>query len=483
MKRNNLDKLYQEQFKDFAPPPNPEVWQRIEASLNEKKNRRIIPIWWRFGGIAAILILGLLTFSLFFSKENQPSIEQKVTTTTTKKATEPTKTVNASENNDALVTSNPNSNENEANAITTHTTTKAINRNRTSAENPLLKSTSAVVSNKTQKNKDGFKANEAAISNELPNKTNADIVATNNNPEASNTDNTVSEQNKTNGILFDDSRIAQNKAVKDTLVNHQKKSIFEAIEESEEVVQQNDDEIKKWSLGPSVAPVYFDAIGQGSPIHSTFNSNSKSGNLNLSYGLTVAYQVSKKISLRSGVHKVDYGYDTKDVSFSSSLSALNNGQIENIDYSQSARTIVVSSAKERTAAFSDNAEIANTVAPLSGRMVQQLGYIEVPMELNYRLLDHKFGINVIGGVSSLFLLDNAVSLESNELVTEMGAANNVNDVSFSTNIGLGLDYKINNALKINLEPMFKYQLNTFNNTSGEFRPYTIGVYSGLRFQF
>ena len=142
-----------------------------------------------------------------------------------------------------------------------------------------------------------------------------------------------------------------------------------------------------------------------------------------------------------------------------------------------------SSAKELTAAFSDNAEVANTIAPLSGSMVQQLGYLEVPMELNYRLLDNKFGINVIGGVSSLFLLDNAVSLESNELVTEMGAANNVNDVSFSTNIGLGLDYKINNALKINLEPMFKYQLNTFNNTSGEFRPYTIGVYSGLRFQF
>ena len=40
-------------------------------------------------------------------------------------------------------------------------------------------------------------------------------------------------------------------------------------------------------------------------------------------------------------------------------------------------------------------------------------------------------------------------------------------------------YKLN----LNLEPVFKYQLNTFTNTSGDFRPYFVGFYTGLSFKF
>ena len=83
----------------------------------------------------------------------------------------------------------------------------------------------------------------------------------------------------------------------------------------------------------------------------------------------------------------------------------------------------------------------------------------------------------------MFLVDNAVSLESNNLVTEMGEANNANSVNFSTNIGVGFNYEISQKLQLNVEPIFKYQLNTFSQTAGQFRPYSVGVYSGLSFRF
>lgn len=42
----NIDRLYQEKFKDFEAPPPPEVWSRISEKLDaDKKKRRIIP-WW-----------------------------------------------------------------------------------------------------------------------------------------------------------------------------------------------------------------------------------------------------------------------------------------------------------------------------------------------------------------------------------------------------------------------------------------------------
>ena len=237
-------------------------------------------------------------------------------------------------------------------------------------------------------------------------------------------------------------------------------------------------------MGPSVAPVYFDAIGQGSPIHSNFATNTKSGNLNLSYGLSVTYQINERLTVRSGVHKVDYGYDTNEIVFSSTLPSSGSEALKNIDYAQTSRGLIVESkTTARSAAENAVFDILAQSPEFDGRMVQQMGYVEVPVELSYALVNKKFGVNVIGGFSSLFLVDNAVSLESQGFVTEMGEANNVNDINFSANAGIGLDYQFSPKIRFSLEPVFKYQLNTFSDTAGDFRPYTIGVYSGVNFRF
>ena len=118
-----------------------------------------------------------------------------------------------------------------------------------------------------------------------------------------------------------------------------------------------------------------------------------------------------------------------------------------------------------------------------GEMIQQFGYVEVPVELNYAVTDGKLGVNIIGGVSSLFLVDNSISLESGNLKTDIGEANNINSLNFSTNVGLGLNYKVTPKIQLNVEPVFKYQLNTFSNSSGNFQPFSLGVYSGLSFKF
>ena len=241
----------------------------------------------------------------------------------------------------------------------------------------------------------------------------------------------------------------------------------------------------RWSVGPSLAPVYFDASGDGSPIGPDFSSNSKSGNLNLSYGLTVSYEVGQKLRIRSGVHRVNFGYSTNDVLFSSTLRAASGDKISNIDYNPNSSTLVVESRESAKASPSTlSKEVAlNSVPSLDGKMLQQLGYIEVPLEVNYALVDKKFGVDLIGGFSSLFLVDNSVLLESNTLVTEIGEANNINSLNFSANVGMGLNYRFSPKIKINVEPVFKYQLNTFSNVSGNFQPYSIGVYSGFSFRF
>ena len=74
-------------------------------------------------------------------------------------------------------------------------------------------------------------------------------------------------------------------------------------------------------------------------------------------------------------------------------------------------------------------------------------------------------------------------LDSNGTTTEIGQATNMNDLNFSTNVGLGLFYNLNTALQVRMQPVFKYHLNTFTDTSGSFQPYSVGIYSGLSFRF
>jgi hypothetical protein len=112
-----------------------------------------------------------------------------------------------------------------------------------------------------------------------------------------------------------------------------------------------------------------------------------------------------------------------------------------------------------------------------------MGYLEVPIELSYAIVDKKFGINVIGGVSTLFLNENKITVVSDGLITNLGEANNLNKTHFSTNVGLGMRYRFYKAFQANFEPMFKYQINTFSKGDGNFKPYFLGLYTGVSYSF
>ena len=118
-----------------------------------------------------------------------------------------------------------------------------------------------------------------------------------------------------------------------------------------------------------------------------------------------------------------------------------------------------------------------------GTLKQEINFVEIPVELSYKIIDKKFGIELIGGMSTLFLTENNVSLVSAGQEMIIGKANNLNEIHFSSNVGLGFKYNFWGNFNANFQPMFKYQINTFNNDSRDFKPYFIGLYSGISFSF
>ena len=205
----------------------------------------------------------------------------------------------------------------------------------------------------------------------------------------------------------------------------------------------------------------------------------------MSYGIKASYAINKKLSVRSGINKVNLGYNTNNiVAFQSIGNSSNSLALQN----------VAPETKGNVAA--DNISLISVANIVSGKsspevfaatsnssLNQSLGYIEVPLEIQYALSNKKLGVNVIGGFSSFFLNDNKIFSEAEGAKTFIGKANNINKVSYSANLGLGLNYKFSKKIDLNLEPMFKYQINTFNNTSGDFKPYFIGVYTGFSIKF
>ena len=251
----------------------------------------------------------------------------------------------------------------------------------------------------------------------------------------------------------------------------------------EEDVSDSEEKFKRWSVAPNIAPVYFNSLGKGSSIHPEFVNYSKTGDVNMSYGIAGSYAINKKLSVRVGIHKVNLGYSTNNVVVYNNIEAPIDTPLlklyRNIEIAEDAKSLAFISVENFN--FAQVPGVATDF--IRSSIDQKLGFVEIPVELKYNLSKKKLNINLIGGFSTLLLSDNEIYSVDNGKSTLLGKATNINNTSFSANFGLGLDFKMSDKFNLNIEPIFKYQLNTFNDTSGDFKPFFIGVYSGLSFKF
>jgi len=526
--KKNIDRLFQEKFKDFELAPNDAVWSRISESLpNKKKKRRVVALWWQIGGVAAVLAL-LLTVgnSVFNSDENNnqnlPVVNTEKNDSENKQGKNTLNTIKGSKqevlknvNEDKLESVASDSNKEESILKDKESNTPQKNTNSIPLTSAKKSKVNAVANNSNDKEN----VSTSQKFNNLKTITNKD----NNTKVADNTKNpsTTSKQlketklttkselkseikktiedNKTATVDNSTSKNTESKVFKteskevistdvndlDSVLTQDltKESIQDAIAENTEAIDEKEDKQNRWSIAPNVAPVYYSSLGVGSSLDQQFNNNPKSSSVNMSYGITGAYAISKKLKIRAGINRVNLNQTTSDVFAFTGPETASRGSVEqpsgNIKFNTGVQNVLLMSSTMLD--VSTAPEVFNT--KIAGDVDQRFAFIEVPLELEYRLLDKKLGINVIGGFSTFFLNQNEIYADIEGTSTLIGEANNINSTSYSANFGLGLDYSLSKQWNINLEPQFKYQLNTFNNTSGNFRPFFIGVYTGLSFKF
>lgn len=565
--KKDIDRLFREKFRDFEVAPPETAWGNIEAELlKKKKKRRVIPLWYRVGGVAALLVIGLMVSLPFFSggtdsgSSNGIVVEDADSTNPdgtnriypTNDPVQPNEVVadtskafNAAKNESAVAAgdfskedtpkdrSTATGNRQKTGGISSPGNAVASGRdglakerensqrgsrikNKSRFSNPIHAEEGVAYKSIKRNNKRNGSVkqqplqdndNEAVAQRQNNNRTrnanapqfedvgnntgitpenqNQAVAQTpqikNNNNSLKNTTPSINSEAVTGEIKAGEA-IANAPVANDSAVQPQENALEKLLKEKqlgkekepEKAIAENN---AKWNIKPQMAPVFYNSMGNGSPIDSQLANNSKTYDNNLSYGLGVNYALSDKISIRSGINTVNLSYSTNDIQFYAALSQ----HTPNVAGRGKANIVVENQGATTINGFADEGIEGQR---FNGSMVQQMGYIEVPLEMSYKILNKRFGIDVIGGVSTLFLNDNNVSVVSTQgLTSDMGEAQNLNNVHFSTNIGVGFRYRFWKAFEANFEPMFKYQVNTFSSDSGNFKPYFIGLYSGISFSF
>ncbi|MBJ7879715.1 hypothetical protein [Gelidibacter salicanalis] len=505
--KKHIDRLFQEKFKNFEVTPDDAVWHNIHNALhNDKPKRRVMPLWWKLAGIAAVLALLLTVGNVVFNPSDDFNTSEKklVDTEKTEDSVDSSNLDDVIKSSSEPINSNVITKSDETEVVNTNATisntTKTVNtqpktatqiasenRSRTNTENR----TKSHPEKKAAQQEDALisTSKKDAVAKNTPNlpQLNANKEAAN---QANNSAKTFLESEREKATIAQTKdqnpektpEVIENKDI--IALNTEDDSIEDAIAKANPTnEEEKEEQPNRWNITPNVAPVYFNTLGKGSSIDGQFVNNTKSGEVNMSYGISGSYAINDKIKVRAGVNKVNLGYSTGGVivynESNSFIVSSKNNQLQNINFTNQDGSNAFMSTSNLDAQSAPQAFVSST----KGALEQQFGYIEIPLEMEYNIIDSKFGLNVIGGFSTLFLNNNEVFSVLENQRSLIGEANNINSTSFSANFGLGFNYNVSSMLKLNLEPMFKYQINTFTNTSGYFRPYYIGVYTGFSFKF
>ncbi len=260
------------------------------------------------------------------------------------------------------------------------------------------------------------------------------------------------------------------------------------------------------SLAATFSPVYsYRNLHEDNTSLKEYLNNSENAVISYSGGFNLGYQASRRVRLQTGLVYTRLGVEVGSVQ---AVAGYDLDQLSNFrDISQNANYLVignsigeVTSSSGREVNFSqmkmDNqpdsysgpgnspVDVETAYQPLDVTMNQWFHFIEIPVMFQYKIIDHKFDLNLMGGLSTNFLLTDNVTLDENGEKSFFGTTGDIRRINYSGNLGIGIDIDLNKKLLFTFEPQLKYYLNSFNNHNLiSTRPYYIGMYTGIRYAF
>lgn len=263
----------------------------------------------------------------------------------------------------------------------------------------------------------------------------------------------------------------------------------------------------EWAIGVQASPAYrFD--GKENSFNDYQEENQAYYDYSMNYvtnvtgGILVAYSVDPKLTFQSGVNYGEISQIARDVNVTytgqnwlndrfgvmSDEKYYGGNKAGEVDNQVELNTLIgVANVSMQEGTQIKTTGETNSLSPEVIRayeLNQDAGYVEVPLLVKYKIIDNKFGIHVLGGINTNFLVLNDVKISNNDEIVAKGAIEGLNPVTFTSSIGLGFNYSFSRYLRFSLEPTMKMQLNSLSSISEvNSRPYMFGVFTGLSYNF
>ncbi len=462
--QQHIDQVFKEGFQNFEMPPSDALWDNISKQIPQKKKKQsrlivLFPL-----GIAASLTLLFLLF-----KNTSPVIEPN------------TSLVMDWEDSPCPEDAKAPLFNNRIENIASYSKDTLISKSKVTVANRRQKEISKTNFTNIQ--------TKEIIASVLPDKNIKTSKSTLITSENSNTITTTNPDLETQKIKEE---------VLLEILSEQKEEITEQGIPLDTLPNETPEQesIKKdhWSIQPQIAALDYNALSGGSSFGNSLDNQNYDSET--SYGVKIAYHASSKWSIRAGINTANFNINTNVESsfeFGTIQGFLEENRspvLESPSVTDSSNDSPVLSPspdspnEPRSGENTDDPPLVNEGNSLdsfsSGNVRQQINYLEIPLEITYQILDKKIGLSAIGGVSTFILTKNEsdITFDNNQSRDLGNQLINVNNTVFSNNFGLGIQYKITEKLRLNIEPTVKIQWNAFNADT-EFRPYIFGIYSGI----
>ena len=460
-KEQNIDDLIRQKLENYAVFPPPGVWENVQKELS-LKNRESRIIYIRWISAAAVLLMALVAGWYFYSL---PGTENLVTIAPAQSKTE------------QIVKSEPDQNkiaeESKIGPSINKISNSHLNLRNDSKNgiNPL--SVQATASLLNQRNHDRL----SYLQGKTERVAEKEIPVINLPPQATGKQITPEEL-----TMIDQMIIAEN------------------IKSNNQISTAQD----KWKMGAYLSPGYSSySANYDKTYYQNMTKSSGNGNTNLGGGISVQYKTSKRWILESGIYYAQNDQTTgrSDNLFAfgtnadaiaspnnkemySNVVSINKG---NVAMNSIAGVISLKSIPNGASIVSQIESpkngLSNMVSPVS-EFSQQFDFMEIPVYVRYRLVDNRFGIELLSGLSSGILVGNNAYIENENGKQQIGKTMDISTFNISAVAGIGANYELGKRFSVSLEPRFSYYLNSINNSNYiEFRPYRIGIFTGLTYDF
>jgi hypothetical protein len=497
----HMDSLFADGLKNLSVPPSPKVWEGINSQLMGAKKKRLFAIY-MWTGVAASILLLLAIGNHYFS--GQPNYNMQLNT--------------LSENSTSLQNDSEQNLDQQIDSKANGSTKRELTDNANTSDELLAsenKQEEIMIANKASHKPNLGEANSQEIFANGNTSSQVSKFSGSNGNEIKPANLDIAFLSKEKDLTFLDSEfvnVLMNRKSEEKLSNFEYDLPTQLVPNTSQLNKIQDytliaDEIQiqkniltieqlgheknkenRWSI-----------IGQVSSSYSSYSGDSKGNNIesgiwSVGGGAKVNFAMNEKLAFQTGIVYNRFGQDLssgggRDAFMYSDANLIpeDKSLSNQVSYPSvtSAGPIRLSGGSNLPMADPSRGEFASFNSySSSADLIQSFKAIEIPFLVRYNLIQKQIGMFVSGGISTNMIVGNGVYDQSNGGNKKIGEIEGIRATNFSSQFSFGLEYRLNSKLQIGLEPSFKYYLNSINTSSQyQYKPYSIGIFTGIRYDF